>query len=401
MATVKFYPKSRGGKDTEVSIFAVFTKSRTERFQISTDEKILLRHWDSKSQSAKANAPDSFNINRYLTEFKSKLMSLYRDNRDKSFTEFKALAQGAVITDEKKSPLAVFDKFLSQYEQDKDKKTWQKYKALGVHLGANTGCDFAAMDWGFVDRFRTGLYSKGLQDSSVYKYIANLKTFLSWAEERNYPVNPIYKKWEVKHRVKEVISLTLPELERLESAILELGPSIGRDYLCLECRTGQRISDLKRFDVRSLKSNEWTFNRRKGRSISTKEVSVLFDGFSAPALDILKKHNFKLPELSEQKINKHIKTACKAVGINEEIVLEKWIGGRCVQTTVPKWKKMSTHIGRKTFITLALASGLSRDIVMEMVGIDDAKTLKHYKGKSDKAMRVKHLEEMNEKLKAS
>jgi hypothetical protein len=44
MATIKFYPKIRDRKDTEVSIFAVFTRSRTERFQLSTDERILPRH---------------------------------------------------------------------------------------------------------------------------------------------------------------------------------------------------------------------------------------------------------------------------------------------------------------------------------------------------------------------
>lgn len=397
MASVKYYLRKLKGP--EAVIKARFTLPGTGRFQINTDERINPKHWDKKSQSARFTAPDYVAVNLYLSEFKSKLLSLYRDNRDKSFSEFKALAQGAVITDEKKSPLAIFDKFLSQYEQDKDKKTWQKYKALRVHLEGVKVDGFGQMDYNFLDTFRSSLYSKDLQDSSVYKYISNLKTFLSWSEERGYKVNTIYKKWEVVHRVKPVISLSYAELQRLESAILPSGMSIGRDFLCLEARTGQRISDLMRFDKKDFHDNRWTFYRKKGKSIKTKQVTVHFTGFCAPALEILKRHKFIIPKLSEQKINKWIKRAAKHVKINQLITIEKWQGGKCITEQVPKWKKISTHVGRKTFITLALHF-MEPKIVMELAGIDSYQTLKHYDGKSEEGIVRHQLEEMETRLKA-
>lgn len=409
--TVNFYlkdPKSDGNfKKTEVSIYAKFTVTRRERFEIFLKEKILPKHWDFKTQRAKSSAPDHVLINLYLDDRRRKLITLYRENRDKTFVEFKNMALG--IGEEKKTLSAAYESFLSQCAQDKDIKTLKKYEALRSHLFGSDKVegftkhhgeiDFLRLDWNFLDSFRKSLYGKGLQDSSVYKYIVNLKTFLAWAEERGYPVNTVYRKWKVLYRVKQVVTLTLHELEKLEEADLPHGPGIGRDFLCLEARTGQRIGDLLAFDIKDYSDYRWSFVQKKGHSLRTSKVSVDFVGYSAPGLHILAKHNFQLPKFSEQRINKWIKEACRLVGITQEITLEKWVGGKCIQTTIPKWKKMSTHIGRKTFITLTQYEFTATD-VMRMTGIKSHQTLKHYEGEREDEHRRKGLISLQEKLKA-
>lgn len=99
--TVKFYIPTKTGTK-EVSIFAVITCSRADRFKITTDEKVLPKHWNDRAQCVKSSLPESFAINTYLDDFKRNIVTIYRANREQggSFTDFKERAQGKA---EKKS----------------------------------------------------------------------------------------------------------------------------------------------------------------------------------------------------------------------------------------------------------------------------------------------------------
>ncbi len=405
MATVKFYlkrPKSAGKlRRQEVTICARFTLSAKERIQIKTEERIEPRFWDSKAQCVKSNAPGHVSANLYLQEFKRDLLTLYRDNFRISFQEFSELAKRK--SGPRKSIWDLIDQYRAMMKQDRDAKTLARLDALIGHLKAFQevkAFGLESMNWSFNDSFRAYLYGNGLSDSTVYRYISDIKTMLRWAEKRGFSVGTIYKEWSVVKRVATPISLTLDELERLESAILPPEADYGRDFLVLECRTGQRISDLMRFDVRDYEAGKWTFNRKKGNSIKARTVTVHFVGYCAPALMILGKHNFNLPKYTEQAINRSIKLACEKAGIDSEVRIERWQGGTCTVETKKKFEIVTTHTGRKTFITLALQC-MPPKIVKDLAGIDSYQTLKHYEGESEAAIIRAHLESMEQKLKAS
>jgi hypothetical protein len=157
---------------------------------------------------------------------------------------------------------------------------------------------------------------------------------------------------------------------------------VARDYLVFECRTGQRISDIKRFDLKDYGDFRWTFNPRKGNRLSSRTQTVYFKGYCAPALSILAKYNWKMPTVSEQKINDNIKTACKVAGINQEIITYRWAQNKRIRISGPKYEFISSHIGRKSFITIALQH-MEAKIVKDLAGIDSWATLKHYEGNSE------------------
>lgn len=411
MPSVRFYVR-KNGQPGEGKIYAKFTRSRSERFHLDPETNILLKHWDKARQQAKPTCPDCISINLHLNNFRGKFMSLYRDQVQlggKSFSEFKTLAQGNIITDEKKTLRSALTVFLSQYKQKKDEKTWKSYRALQHHLfghegtrpvtGYSQNIDFPGLDMNFYDGFLSFLRDKGQIDSTVYKTISKLKTFLSWAMDRGYPVNPVYKKWEILSWINEPIPLTLSELRKLEEAPLFGGPAIGRDYFCVEARTGQRISDTKRFNPKMFDGHALTFYRKKGSSIKAKEVRIPNAGFCAPAFDILRPYDFKLPEAAEQTINEWIKEALELAGITRTVTYQYPKRGSTITETARICDIASTHMGRKTFITLALQF-MPPKIVMELAGIDSYQTLKHYDGKSEDSIVEKHLEEMNMKLSA-
>jgi intergrase/recombinase len=47
---------------------------------------------------------------------------------------------------------------------------------------------------------------------------------------------------------------------------------------------------------------------------------------------------------------------------------------------VEKWRALSTHIGRKTFITVAATKGIPINVVSSITGQHPATIIKHYMG---------------------
>lgn len=435
MPSVKFYlsrPRKKGQlRSDEVSIYGMFSLDRTNRFSVDPQEKIEPKFWDFRSQSVKTTHRHHIDINNNLSDFKRDLLNLWRQNRAAlTFEEFKTLAQAQANPSQKKTLFDAFEKFLNQSENGQDKKTFQKYAQLGKLLAEydkRKSIDLHTMDLNFYDSFKAYLYSqpnsqykkfqlvkeedyyliqlgKGLPvpliDNTVHKLISNLKKFLGWCEERGYTVNPSFKKWKIIQHTQKPISLTIDELEKLENAILTPHLAIARDYLVFECRTGQRISDIKRFDISQFANNTWSFNRKKGNRIQSKQVHVHFEGYCAPALKILERYNFKMPEISEQKLNDNIKEACKAAGIHTAQVEYHYSGSKCIKIMGFKYEFISTHTGRKTFITLGLQF-MSPKIVKDLAGISDYKTLKHYEGESESIVIRQQLRNMDDKIKSA
>lgn len=422
MATVKYYcnnPKAGGMlKATEVSINMRFTVDRNFRFLLATGERIVPKFWDSKKQEVKSNYRHHVEVNMSLQKIKRDMLQLWRDNRDADLVTLRALAKpivtGKGAQEQKKTVIEAVQQFIAQYAKEKAVSSTKRYKVLLNRLtefGAEYPLTLDTLDFNFYDAFKNWLYDRpnplytgyslhrdgdvyvmqhdeqglpvGLFDEVVYKYFINLKTVLAWAEQRGYDVHPAYKKWQIIRRDYDVISLSFDELKRLEQTTM---PSkrleIARDYLALECRTGQRISDLKRFNIADVKDNKWTFVQKKGNRLINKTVTVPFAGYCQPAYWILQKYGFRMPNISEQNLNYAIKEACKEAKIDEDIYIDRWAGNKRIRIAGKKYEFISTHNGRKTFVTIAL-SKMPQANVMKITGIRSFKTLKHYMGEVD------------------
>jgi site-specific recombinase XerD len=406
-------------------LVSAYTKE-TGRIEIATGETIIPKHWNGSRANTKA--PDFDRLNDNLSRIERELTQLWRDNLSdlsKLREKMPAIVRGVSSSNQKKRIFEALESFLTQYKTDKEAKTLGKYLTLQTRLtdfDRIYPIDFDSLDYNFYDRFKKYLYGHpnpnysnyslypstdkdhfllcndnrglpvGLFDDTVFKYFINLKTFLSWASKRGHEVHPSYKTWEIIKRKHEPISLTLEELERLESTPMpSRSLEIARGYLAFECRTGQRISDIKRFDQRDYVDYKWTHRPKKGNRLSAKTVTVHFKGYSAPALFILGRYNFKMPQVSEQSLNENIKKACAIAKIDQEIYTDRWAGNKKVRITGKKYEFLSTHTGRRSFITIALSQGMPVEIVMELTGISEYQTIRHYKAKFEDSSIEKYL----------
>lgn len=449
MATVKFYLKNfKKGKhilDKDAVIFAKFTASFGQRFELRIGESVNPKHWDFKKKCVRGTHPRHYELNLYLQRFEMNLKNLYDKHRDLPFDKFKLIATAS--GSEKKTLFIALNQFLKAYSVEKDSKTLGRYNTMAAQLQKFDeihSIDFHSFDHNFYDAFKEHLYTipnpnyrdyrlipignssndysldraesgipVGLFDDTVFKYIVNLKTFCRWAGKRGYKVNPSFEEWEVIERHYEPITLDFDELERLENfefTIENVKPHVkkggdvhrvikavneSRDYLALECRTGQRISDLKRFNLKDFSDFIWSFYPYKGRRLSSTKRHVYFKGFCLPALFILEKYGYQMPKVSEQKINDNIKTACKIVGINTHTEIYRWAQNKRIRIQGPKYEFLSSHTGRRSFVTIALQF-IEPKLVKDLAGMSWA-TLARYEGKSSKKNIEQALEKMDSK----
>lgn len=414
MASVSYRLKTPSKKET--TIICRFYSKETGPLDFSTGEKIPTEYWQGQRVSARYKKNHD-RINKSLSQIECDVLDIWRQNKGASKATLKALVSQAIkggSADEKKTFIPVVRLFIAQYEQEKEKATITKYRTVLHKLEAfNPDLTFADLDQNFYDEFKKWLYGNdnpvyagydlrsdpdgdgyilvacdspavrvGLFDDVVFKYITNIQTIIHWAEKRGYQVNPSYKDWEIIKREYPVISLTLDELQRIEAIqILPRHLELARDYLSVCCRTGQRISDVKRISSLAISSGTWKIFQKKGSRQKQKIVELPLVGFSEPVKDIIQKYGGQLPALSEQHINKHIKTLCQLAGITQEIYIERWQGNKKIKIPGKKYEFISCHSGKRSFITILGGMGVPVKVISDLTGTSIRTIEKHYLGK--------------------
>jgi integrase len=99
------------------------------------------------------------------------------------------------------------------------------------------------------------------------------------------------------------------------------------------------------------------------------------------AMAILQKYqaqNEWLPQISSQKMNTYLKEIGKLVELNEPVRIVRYQGAKRIEDRGPKWEYLTSHVARRTFVTLSLEKGMRPEVVMSITGHRSFKTMKKY-----------------------
>jgi hypothetical protein len=140
------------------------------------------------------------------------------------------------------------------------------------------------------------------------------------------------------------------------------------------CFTAQRWSDINSFKKDQLKGTTWRFYSYKTRKL----IELPLDGFMKPALIILQKHDFALPKISQQKFNDYLKELGKLCGINEVVHIQRFSGSKKIIIEKPKYEFMSSHMARRTAVTILLSKNVPLTTVRKITAHADIRTLMKY-----------------------
>ena len=100
---------------------------------------------------------------------------------------------------------------------------------------------------------------------------------------------------------------------------------------------------------------------------------------------ILRKYDYQLPLISEQKQNKYIKQILKDAEFDGWTEYSRNRGKDVTKFVEPLYKRISTHTARRTFITIMKEKGVSDKVIMKITGHSDTRSLNIYYKVVDKS----------------
>ena len=357
------------------------------RFKYSTKIKIDRSEWDLKTQRPKARRGKTGEANRNITHelneyqraydlLKSKYKeSLTKEIVKKNFDRHFQLAQTV-------KTLTYSDYFEIYIQQKKEsdavkKDSYQKYTRIHTAIMAmqkKAKKTFYLKDFdnaffmNFIAYLRT---EKDISDNTLQRKLGFFKSFLNWCIVSGYQVNMDFKKVRVKTRETSHVSLSEEELQILTEVELSERLDYYRDLFLIGVYSGQRYSDYSRFNKKYIEGDNIKIRAKKTGQFS-------FIPLSRKLKTILDKYDWQLLTISSQKFNIAIQDICRIAGFDETIQVDKFYGSKKVSKDVPKWKMITSHTARRTFITLSLNKGVPEYLIMQVTGIKSLKTLQGY-----------------------
>lgn len=193
--------------------------------------------------------------------------------------------------------------------------------------------------------------------------MVKLKTVVTFGLDNNrIKINP-FNGIKIVKKTKEVEFLTESEVKTIKEKNLGGRLSKVRDLFIFQCFTGLAYTDMAHLTREDFQVNELgqIYIKKSRLKTGVGFTTVLFP----EAAEIIKRYNYELPVLSNQKYNSYLKEIADLCGIT---------------------KPMHTHIGRHSFATMALNRGLSLETVAKMLGHSNIKQTQHYSKLVDKTV---------------
>jgi integrase len=218
----------------------------------------------------------------------------------------------------------------------------------------------------------------GQRNSSIAKLLSHVKPFLKDAHMMGR--NPLqdYKEWRWANPLPDVLALTRAELTALEQVNLSMLPDAARlenarALFLISCYTGLRFSDVAALKPEHQRG-EWL--QLTAQKTSEKLTVPLRGNRAVPLLADL--WAGKVRPISNQKLNAYIKDVARLAGIDTPTEQMEYRGSLRSSSTHPKHELISSHTGRRSFVTLSLEGGLSWETIMKATGHKDFKSFRRY-----------------------
>lgn len=384
------------------ALYLFFSPDKSCRIKYRTNYKILPKSWDFEKERLKPSASGALEFNVELNNLANcctrEAMRKKETNQFLSKEDYKQIVQDCIDRDNAvNSEISISHlktQFLSYKSNFVKEGTLKEYRTVFKGLEdfekhKGTKLILREMDGKFLDQFEVFLSRKkntndgdkeGLLNDTIHKYISTLKVFLKWCNDNDYLVHPdVFKTQKTNFKKKaynEIIALSESEIQKLMNHDLSDRPSLERvrDLFCLLCYTGQRFEDLINFDPKDIKNNVWDFISVKVK----KRVIVPFEGYIAPAKDILERIGYSVPKISNQKFNEYIKTVGKLAGMDEIIKITRYSGKQKLVIEKRKYDFLSSHVGRRSMVTNLLSRNVPITLVQKLTAHSDIRTLMKY-----------------------
>lgn len=347
--------KSSASKTGNVDIELYFDRNRR---WISTGVKVLPKYWKEKSEMVVGHI-DALDMNTMIENTRNKIKGVIRqimmEGNTFTWDEYDALMS---------DPLGVRDSFIKFVEKrvnerldivESTRKNHRKFlKALKEFGQIRT--------FGNISKVNIMKYDEWLRkrrdytQSTIHAYHKCMKVYINEALRLEHITYNPYDAIKIdRGKTKLRRYLTKEEVCKLEQAVLPTESLTKvRDLFLFQCYTGLAYADLFNFDFRKVteRNGKYVLYDRRVKSEEDYYIVIL-----PKAMEILKTYDYVLPTLSNVQYNLRLKAVADIAGVD---------------------KAITSHMGRHTFATLSLNSGVPIEVLARMLGHSDIATTQIY-----------------------
>ena len=373
-----------------------FKKNNLRR---STGIKILSDLWDKNKQRVNQRKTVAFKINKRLDDLESQLReSFINEHSETDHVDLEKIFNEVIVDKKKEDEGFVylspsFEKYL-MIRSGTGEITLNTVKGYKSTLSVfqryerkiKKKIKLVDMDLTFYDDFISYIFSQGFKPNYYNNIIKNIKTFAKWLSDREIPINKSYEKIKKKNSDTTEISLTHEDLQKLTNYKTKLTSRRKvRDAFLFLCYTGLRYIDYNNLKAENIKLEDGYIE-----AVNFKTGSNVVIPINDQLKEIIIKYYPKIPKPNMTKLNTEIKNIAREVGINENVLVISYPGNRRTEEIKEKWELIKTHTGRRTFITNMKYLGVPDDVIRQMTGHTDLRTMSKY-FRTDKSQVLKEM----------
>jgi integrase/recombinase XerD len=228
--------------------------------------------------------------------------------------------------------------------------TWEAVKRFGKIK------TFADLTPKHILEFDEWLHDGSRTDVSVHTYHKHLRKVTRYLRMADMiPADPYERVKLSRGKSKERQPLTEDELDRLRAIKLTEPMDHVRDLFIFAAYTGLAYCDVQVFNFDQMTEKIDNIYYIDGERLKT--GTKFFTPILNPAMEVLKKYDYNLPKITNQKGNEYLHLIQHAMGLR---------------------KSLTFHVARHSFATLAISHGVPIEDVARMLGHEDIRTTQIY-----------------------
>jgi integrase len=397
MKNTFFLRKPNEDKETLILLSAYF-KKEGKKFVYSTGETIMPKEWDfdnrmpnnlngrtsmgdnHRSIKRQLDRYSNFFIeitNRYLNSNQEITIENIRTEFETEFKRSKAISNRFFDVYD----IFIIEKINDRTEGANSKSTISRYKYNKTLLQefesfANTKLHLLKIDKRFYNAFISFCISKKKHSTNTLsRNVGLLKTFLYWAFENGYTYKADFKEFRnIKKQITDEVALTMDQVNEIFNFDLSKIKRLEkvRDLFVFGCVTGMRYSNYSKINKSDISGD---FIKVRDQKDNKKTLSIPLNDYSN---FILKKYEYKLPKISNQRFNDYIKEVVEIVGYTDDVKKTLKVGKEIVETISPFYERVSSHTARRSFITIMKNNKIPDKVIMSYTGHKSLEVFNQY-----------------------
>lgn len=366
-----------------------YFKNEGCKFVYSTGEKIKPKDWDyenripnnlnGRSKEAESHRAIKRQLDRYSNFFSDTVQAYKLANREIIITDFK----NNFDTEFKRTKtissnfFEVYDVFLTEKRNDYTESAnsittikryeYSKKLLLDFQTHRNKKIHFNQINKAFYNNFIQYCVTSEKKHSAntLRRNVGLFKTFLYWALENGHTYKNDFQKFKApKGQQTDEVALSLKQVEEVFDFDFSKNIKLEkvRDLFVFGCATGMRYSNYSKVQKRDIINDTIKVRDKKNKD---KALEVPLNDFSNY---ILKKYDYQLPRISNQKFNEYIKEVFKILGYNEDVKKTIKLGNEIIEEINPLFERISSHTARRSFITIMKNKKIPDKVIMSYTG---------------------------------